>query len=442
MTDTTTRLLRRLLDEPRHVEAVRSLEPRRFDALVGSVSLEDAGELLAMATPAQTLAVLDREIWRSDPAGAHEHLDAERFATWLEVLFEGGEALVAQALGELPEELLTAALCGQLFVLDLDALGHGMAGASWDEAELAERVLDEALHLELDRYTLVARHALGWDPTIAALLALDQVDHDRVERVLAQCHRATREELEDEDDGLHSILRAQETIEVDAHAEREDRRGREGYVSRASARSFLALAERTSLRAPEALETDPITRAYFRELQPPTPATEREAAEREAAESPPSRSLRALVEHIDQVSGGMPAVLALPVGAEPESGESSARAELRRGMQALAADDPARHADQLARLAYLANVLLTAGKPDGSAYGLLEATEVALEHVARGLARLRAEGPAGEGPRASLGRVGVDALFRLGFGAAEGVTPRPERATPLRRWSGGRCTTR
>ncbi|MCA9711281.1 MAG: hypothetical protein KDK70_35915, partial [Myxococcales bacterium] len=138
----------------------------------------------------------------ADRAIVTERLDAARFVVWLEVLLEGGDAAAARRLRELPEELLTAGLCAQLFVLERDALGHDLAGASWEEAEVAERVLDEALHLELSDYTLVARHDLGWDACIAALLAPDVADHDRVQRVLVRCCQATREELHDEDDGL------------------------------------------------------------------------------------------------------------------------------------------------------------------------------------------------------------------------------------------------
>jgi len=413
LADTTNRLLRRLLDEPGHIVAVRSLEAGHFGALVRSVGLEDAGELLAMATPAQMLAVLDEAVWRADEGSVDERLDPERFSVWLEVLLEGGDALAAQRLAELPEELLTAALCAQLFVLDLDALGHGMAGASWEEAALAERVLDEALYLELDRYTLLAKHGLGWDPTIAALLALDRTSHELVQRVLERCHVATLEELEREGDGLYTVLRAQETIEADALADREDRRSRKGYVSRASATSFLALAEQTALDDAAALAEDPITRAYFRELAAdPAPLP---AARGSSSGDPSSRRLDELVAHLGALDGVVSQAPVLPEAAGDDADEPACVAALRHAMAELLARDPERHADQIARLAYLANVLMTAGKPDGDPYGVLEASRHALLCCARGLEHLHTTGESSREACLLLQRIGADGLFRIGW---------------------------
>ena len=268
MVDVTRRLLRHLVDAPAHVGLVRALDPQRFAGLVRAVGLEDAGELLAMATAEQTLEVLDEHLWRLGD-GDEEALDSGRFAIWLEVLLEAGDAAAARRLRELPEELLAAGLCAQLFVLDVDALGHGMADAPWREAELAERVLDAALHLEFAGYTLISRDPLGWDPTIAALLALDAADHRCVRRMLERCHEATVDLLDPGEDGWRTILRAQETLEADARADRQDRRAAAGHVSLADARAFLKLAAQTPVDDPAALAEDPLTRAYFRELRGP-----------------------------------------------------------------------------------------------------------------------------------------------------------------------------
>jgi len=395
MTEITNRLLQRLLNEPGQVEAVRALEPLHFVALVASVGLEDSGEVLAMATAKQIQCVLDEELWGGDPTRAEPTLDAQRFAVWLEVLLEGGDEVAARHLAELPEELLSAVLCDQLFVLEIDALGHDRAAVSGEDAELVERVLDESLHLEFGRYVLIARHALGWDPTIAGLLAVDRVDHALVERVLERCLFATTEQLAD--DGLSTILRAQQTLEADALAERDDRRDRVGYVSRASASSFLALAEQTSLDDASMLEEDPVTRAYFRDLEPCTVASAHASAS-------PSRPLRALVEHLEGLGGETTIVEAQP----------SASLTFREAMQALHAADPKRHAEQLARLGYLANVLMSARRPDGEARNALEASELTMRTVARGLDHLSSVAGVDQ-PTEHLQRLGVDVLFRLGW---------------------------
>lgn len=406
MTETTTRLLRRLIDEPGHVEALRELAPPRFVALVRSVGLEDAGELMAMATPAQTLELLDAQLWTPAAELPTERLDAARVVVWLEVMLEAGDAAAARRLTQLPEELLTALVHGQVFVLGPEALGHDLAGADWDRAALAERVLDETLHIELEGYTLVARHELGWDPTLAALLALDAADHERVERVLRRCHQATREELagasgEGSIEELETLLSAGETLELDALADRESRRAPRGYVSRADARAFLALADQTPVDAPEALAEDPVTRAYFRELEPDTAAAERARPPRRSSPTLASLVARAETEQM----GAPPATPALRAGSRP-SPETVALTRLREALHELAARSSARHGQQLARLAYLANVLLSAS-PSEDALTPVAASQLVLRCVAAGFEHLAGG--------ASLDRVGVDALFRLGW---------------------------
>src|SRR5574340_561157 len=58
--------------------------PRRIER----VGLEDAGELMALATTEQLLHVFDETLWTSAAPGRDERLDPERFAVWLEVMLE------------------------------------------------------------------------------------------------------------------------------------------------------------------------------------------------------------------------------------------------------------------------------------------------------------------------------------------------------------------
>ena len=413
MRDTTLRLVHRLLDAAGHVELVQRLSTIHFCALVRDVGLEDCAELLVMATPEQVLALLDEVAWEADAPGVDEHFDAGRFAVWLEVLLEGTDALVAERLAALPEELLSAALCAQLFVLDLDALGHALAGASSNTAELAERVLDESLYLEFNHYTLVAKHQLGWDPTLAALLILDQHEHELLFRVLERCLAATTGELDRSGEGLHTVLRAQQTLEVDAFAERDDRRSRAGHVSRSSAAAFLTLAAETPVDDPSALREDPLTRAYFREREGPS------GAARSSAAQPDPPQLVALTEHLDALAVAPEPTPEDPPRALPSSEEieSNGRA-LRVAMERLRIDDPLRHQEQLARLAYLANVLLASADLLGRAHDPLEAARLALEHSAAGFVHLRGPRPDPVSAWRVLEQFGLDGLFRLGWSLA------------------------
>jgi hypothetical protein len=373
MADTTTKVLQRVLEEPGLVAAVQSLPAAHLDALVRAVGLEDAGELLAMVTPAQFGALVDDALWQA--SGRTEAFDHARFPTWLEVMFEGGDELVARRLAELDEEILAAAFSGQLFVLDAETLGIGMAGAGSHEAELAEKALDACLYLELHDYTLVARRSRGWDAVIGALLALDQRDHELVLRILDACRRASTEFIEDSG-GLYETLTASEAIEEDARAGRDDRRAVRGFVSRADALAFLKLAESPPSDAPAG--RDAITAAYFREYQPTSQSD---------PEPPPS-----LTALFDEVGITAPQAPALP---------SASQDLLRQALASLPADIATkRHAE----LAYLANVLVASGR-----HSPVSAARTVVEVCARGLTRLQDEGAGNP-----LEDRGCDLLFRRG----------------------------
>jgi hypothetical protein len=374
----TDRLVRRAIDEPAIVQTVRSLDVVQLESLVRAVGLEDAGELLAMVTPEQFVGLVDEDLWRG--RGVGEEFDHARFVTWLEVLFEGGDALVVERLRTLSEETLALAFSGQLIVIDSDTLGIGLAGASAHEAELAEKALDACLYLELGNYTLVARDPLGWDIAVAALLALDQRDHAMTERILEACARADTEHLED--GGLYELLTAAQTLAEDALDDRERRRSARGFVSRADAEAFLRTAEQTPVGGPLPAR-DPITHAYFRELDAhamesssPASAPDLDALMRELGITPTTH--RALPEHT--------------------------HAELLAAMRAL---PPDLLRDREGELAYLANVLVASTR----GHSPFDAAQRVLSTCARGLESLVERG---EKPEKIVHEVGCDVLFRIG----------------------------
>jgi len=364
---TTDRLIARILDDPHLVEVVQSADAETFCSLLDEVGLSDSGELLALATPEQFVAAIDASLW--DWEADAESFNHRRFVTWLEVMFEGGENLVVRRLLQLPQETLVLAFLGQLFVLDVETLGAGMAGASRDEAELAERVLDACLYVEFGDYVLVARQPSGWDTVLAALLTLDRDHHDVVQRVLDACCRASTEQIE-QPGGLQSLLSSAETIAEDARAEKNDRRAKKGYVAPDDASAFLALAAATPTdRIPA--ETDAITRAYQREFEPQP---------REPAAH--GRGLRDLLDREPPV---------LPAQA------------LRRTLDEL--DAPTRNERQ-AELAYLANMLLASGTVEGPAEAatlVLDVVHLGLEHARSLVADL------------DVTQISADRLFRLGW---------------------------
>src|SRR5262249_56270911 len=76
-------LLERILDTPNLPQVVPRLQPEILHRIIQGCGLEDCGELVALATPAQLAVVFDRDLWRSDRPGLADQLDAGRFGLGL-----------------------------------------------------------------------------------------------------------------------------------------------------------------------------------------------------------------------------------------------------------------------------------------------------------------------------------------------------------------------
>lgn len=380
----TTKLMVRVLEDPASLAAIAGLDPGDLGRIVTAVGLADAGEVLAVVSDAQMTAIADDLLWDDDV------FDDAAFETWLEVIAEGGTAALARRLAALSEDTLTRALHGQLHVVDADTLGIGLAGASRHEAELAERVLDAALFLELDDFTLLAKRSTGWDVTIESLLALDRDHHQLVTRVLTRCAAATVEILEDHG-GLQHLLGAAQMLDEDAGAERDDRRVARGFVSSDDARAFLVHARGpASVASPSAPSAPPptrdfVTRRYLETRSEPVPL---------APTGPLPVALRQLVS------------VATPTATPALGGEG--HATLRAALNALSPEVHERRRDELA---YLANVIVAAEEAEHP----LAAAHRVIEVCARGLSRVVAD--TADSAEAVLARWGMDQLFVRGLRA-------------------------
>ena len=393
----STQLLLRILDRPELVAAVRELPAPVLAGLIDQIGLEDAGELVALASSAQIQGVFDRDLWRAAAPGEDEQFRPERFALWLEVMAEGGEAFLVEQLCALPRDLLALAIHRLVLVVDMDALGEQFTEPTAYFQRL-ERALDAPMFEEWEEFRLLARDVRHWDAVWSALVSLDRDHHDVVRALLEHC-RTLSSEYAEEQGGLYEVLTSEEMLEGDVAGEREDRRAAEGFVAPADARAFLELARRGE--APDA--RDPITRAYFRSLASAAPAEPTTAA--------PS-DLVQLLEDAAVIEPAPEAPVAL-LGA----GLASERAELvsllRAALVELREQDEARFAERLAELGFLANVLV-AGSRDRQPRPV-EALEQALATCNIGLERAL-------GADRSLARAVVllrdtpaDVLFRRGF---------------------------
>lgn len=390
------RVLAQVLEQPNLVEEVRALAPQDLARVVETIGLEDAGELLALVSTDQLVGLFDEALWKNRQAGEVETFDPAEFARWLGVLFEAGEAWVAERLAALPEDLLTLAIGSQIWVFDADGFTDTLAQEDPEVLDRVEKQLASSLSEELWGYELIARRPDSWDLVIAALTELDR-EHSALQgRVLARLASLSAQQAEDAG-GLSELLSGEESLADEVAGTREERRGAEGFVPAADALAYLRLAAR-GVSAPA---RDPITAAYFRRLdgtRAPV-ATLASHADLDAPPSPLSQLLaRAHAEADDGASASVDArgaQRALPGATE---------SPLRAAMRSLDADTLAARQSELA---YLANVLVAGATIGARRVRPVEAVRAAIAIVEHGMSIA---------PRdANPSTLTLDALFRLGW---------------------------
>ena len=129
------------------------------------------------------------------------------------------------------------------------------------QSEALEHALETSVVEEWEEFRLIARDPDVWDDVWGALLSLDREHHDRLRAILERCCEMSTEYISGQG-GLFQVLTAEEMLDSDVAAARDDRRVAEGFISPADARAFVELARRGS----GGDVRDPITRAYFRAL--------------------------------------------------------------------------------------------------------------------------------------------------------------------------------
>jgi hypothetical protein len=403
-----TSLLYRVLSTPDLVAAVQALPPERLGALVHEVGLEDAGELVALATTEQLEALFDDDLWLSDE-GVEERFDAARFVLWLEVLSEAGEATVVRRLLDLPREFVCMAVAHLAYVVDLDAI---QSDVEMDERYHArvERALEASASEEWEQFCLMDRGVGGFDVLVASLFALD-TEHSAVLRaILERCCDLCSVEAE-ERGGLLKALSRRKAAEEAARGERHERRTQRGFVSLADARSFLRLA--IAGRDYES-GRDPISHAYFRDVYGKTRASE-DLANAAKARQPSKRLINVLGDV------GVTHSRANPVDT------------LSAALDVLRERDPNAYERRVAELAYLANVLVTASQPSERRIRPIEASELATRVCAAGIVALGFEQQSPEQLGVTLGEQLLDVVFRAGWirFAAGDATPNSTRGLLL-----------
>ncbi len=402
------RLLQHILEDRSLVAAVRELPAPALGKLIDQIGLEDAGELVALASTEQLERVFDEDLWSSERAGEDPRFDPARFAAWLEVMLEAGEAAVVERLCELPLDFVVLCVQRLVLVIDIDALAANMSEAG-EDGDLTEKALESSLNEEWEEFRVIARDLAAWDAVWTSLIALDREHHVVLRQILERCCFLSSEFIAD-NGGLYEVLTSDEMLESDVRAERDDRRAAQGYVAPSDARAFLELA-RTGQGVEG--ERDPITRAYFRELVP--------KYEKPVASSAGVTRLLRLVQKVDGAQAEAPATPRLATGTGARGRKLATRAKAARllelALSELRERHPAEYAQRLEEMGYLANVLVSGHEQRGRRLRPVDALEAALAACEIGLTQALGE-PDLNDAVALLRKTPLDRLFRKGWRAS------------------------
>ncbi len=384
-------LLARLLDTPHLARVVPELDPAVLYRLVRHIGLEDAGEIVTLATAEQLACIFDEDLWQGEGAGEEEHLDADRFGLWLEVLAEADPVAAARQLAGMDLDFLTAAI-GQHVRVDVhESLGHGLSQ-------------------EVGRYTIVARRSQHWEAVLSVLRCLEEHHHGLFEELILRCHGVEAEPLDAYEEDPPEPMTAADRLLGRLAEEREERRESSGYVAPAQAAAFLSLCRRGE--APTG--SDPVTVDYFRKL-------DRRASSQSEVSAPRRGSGH-------RAGGGRPATGSVETWLQPAAfGESrpalllsepAAGPSLRwigSELDLLRRHDAATYARRTAELAYLTNVLISGCSFQSRRFRPAEAARAALATCNLGLQSRPAAGEAGPRP-GFLRRQDMMVVFRIGWG--------------------------
>ena len=379
-------LLQRILGTPHLAQAISRLQPELLHRVIQRVGLEDAAELVALATPGQLSRVFDLDLWRAAQPGLEEQFDAARFGTWLQVLLEGGADMAAEKLAGMPPDLVTAGLAQHVRVFDAGTVSEYM---TLDGTLAGGRTSDDARSYEIAGYRVVARREDAWDAITEVLMALESAHAAPFHRLMAGCRAQSNSPPEES--GMHDLLEDREQGMFDLAVEREQRRDEQGYVTPAQAHAFLEMARRPA--APGATLPNPIARVR-------SPVIESQAADASAAHA-------ALVDVLIE-SDILPAPLRALPGGSP--GEAPRLSRMQMALSSLFERDPDLYAMRNQELGYLANTLVSGCTVQARAFTPQEAADAAVAVCNLGLENWPAAGKDGV-----LVAHDLIAVFRIGW---------------------------
>ena len=370
--------MERILDTPNLAHVVPQLQPGLLHQVIQTCGLEECGELVALASPAQLEGVFDLDLWRADGPGLDETFDADRFGVWLEVLVDVHAAVAARTLAGVDVGLVTTALAQYARVVHLATIPDAQSGDDDDEtAEKFEAVGTPTFTHDIGGYRFSSTRTDSWDAIVAMLTALNGEHRDYFQRLLRGWIELSNEGYEI--DGLDNLLSAKEQTVFDVAASRAGRRERQGYATPDQARAFLRMSRQLQRGPGTRPPVSTVTLAYFRAMEQDTAAEPdletHPAAASSSAALTPTPSLDAFV-HMLADEGILPPVPRALL--DRPQGQVSRLVHMQAHMQFVRDRDYVTYSMRSQELAYLVNTLVAGGSVQGRPFTLQEASDASV----------------------------------------------------------------
>jgi hypothetical protein len=367
--------LARLLDSPFLARVVPHLPPEALHQLIRSRGLEACGELVAAATPAQLISLLDLDLWRHARPGRDEQFDVDRFGEWLDVLVDTGHSVAARTVASLDTNVVVAGLSRYVRVLD-PGIFEPTAQSDDEPTDRHEAMREgdggDGPEREVGGYLVRARRPDAWDAILTLLVELDAEHGTYFHAVMQGCRRLSNSRSEI--DGLDDLLLAPEQQLHDVAIERERRRSQQGYATPADARAFLEMARQP--KQPRSI--NPIVTAYFRAAADVAESSDETAQtpQRALESTDVPESFEAVIDLLTEagVMPQRPRALLEGAAADPHVARLG---RLRRLMAHVRDAHDTAYFTRSRELAFLANTLLAGGSVQSRPFTPQEASDAA-----------------------------------------------------------------
>ncbi len=409
-------LIYQLVEDSLLIQLIQAIDDDQLLRLIEHVGVEDAGDIISLASFTQLTHIFDNVFWKNARPGEREKFDPQQFALWLEVAMEHSAGTAKKIVADMDEDLLVLGLAENLLVVDHESFLLRMQNPARSfEDDLLDKLLDSEQLMEWGEMFIIPKNGCNnWDTLIALLVDLDSEDSDRIERILKTINHISTEYIED-NGGLYNVLTSGEMLENDLAAERETRREQQGYVSPEAATAFLQQARVTSVEELlSATGYDYLTTHYFTAFSPDESLQKASKISRERLIKYISDSFPVIYKQFTDAgiivleeSKKFPAI----------SDSPPSQTDIASALQFIEKDDTDIFNKCLYELHYLANILLAGDNSDETQLTPIEAAEKTMKICQSGMHYVL--GPAQvsnpECVRQQILQDGLVKIFRIGW---------------------------